>query len=226
MGRMTQVYATMLDPGMLPCVVLLAEPGAALHAPQGAGEEAPISRAVLAEDAHDYYAGEMLSAVVVGSLGVVAAGAGGVLVTRDSDFAKGLGWPLLGLGGLEILGGVAYAISVRGEIEHTIAAFARDPAVFRVEERDHIHGTNSRFIVYRSIEFAMTAAGAGMLTYGLASNRDVWKGAGVATLAVALPIVVIDTFNSARAERYENHLDRFDPSVAIGPGTVSFTGRF
>ncbi len=217
---MLTVYATIGHACMVPVCALLAEDVVAVQAEPG------IGRAALANDLGDYYAGELLSAVVLGGLGAVSAGAGGYLVTRDADFARGLGWPLLTLGGLELIGGIAYGFSVRDEIERYGAAFAQNPSMFRAEERDHIHGTNSRFVVYRSIEFAMAAAGAGMLIYGLASDRDAWKGAGVGTLAVAMPIVVVDTFNSARAGRYEEHLDRFDPSLAVGPAYVGIRARF
>lgn len=201
----------------------VAASGALVHDAAASGA---AGRGALEEDVHGYYAGELFSAVFIGGLGLASTGVGAYLVTRESDFARGLGWPLLTLGALEALGGLAYGLSVRGEIEHYGAAFATDASAFRAEEKAHIHGTNTRFIVYRSIELAMAAAGAGMLGYGLAANRDAWKGAGLGTLTVAVPILVLDTFNSARAVRYERDLDRFDPTLAIGPGFVGIHGRF
>jgi hypothetical protein len=213
---------------MSPFCALSTEEAAALPTRPSAElrAEAPVSRDAIADDVEGYYAGELFSAVFIGGLGLASTGVGAYLVTRDTDFARGYGWPLLTLGTLEAIGGVAYGLSVRGEIEHYGAMFAADPARFRAEEKAHIHGTNSRFVVYRTIEFVMAGAGAGMLVYGLAANRDAWKGAGAATLTVALPILVLDTFNSARAVRYEQRLDRFDPALAIGPGFVGVRGRF
>src|SRR5580692_8256962 len=63
-----------------------------------------------------YYGGERTSAFVVMGLGAAGMGAGAVLVTRNDDFSRGLGWPLLSLGTLEALGGIFYVVQVRSEI--------------------------------------------------------------------------------------------------------------
>jgi len=177
-----------------------------------------VSRATIHEEMEGYYTGEANSALLIGGFGAFGVGAGSVLVTRDSDFARGLGWPLLTLGALEVAGGIAYSVAVAGEVDHYETSLARDPAQFQREERAHIHGTNSRFIVYRLGELGIFLAGAAMATYGFAADRDAWKGAGIGVAALALPLIVIDTFNQARATRYEQDLGRFQPTLALGGG--------
>ena len=111
--------------------------------------------AARADDVHGdlqgYYDGERVSAYVVGGMGAAAAAGGAYLVTRDSDFARGLGWPWLVMGGLETGGAVFYAFQVGGEIDHYGSQLARDPAAYRAEELDHLRGTSSRFVGYRSV---------------------------------------------------------------------------
>jgi len=186
-------------------------------------------------DLHGYYGGERVSAYVVGGMGAAAAAGGGYLVTRDSDFARGLGWPWLVMGGLETVGAVFYAFQVGGEIDHYGAVLARDPAAYRAEELDHLRGTSSRFVVYRSVELALTLGGAGVAAYGLAANRDAWKGAGLGVASLALPFFVIDTLNDGRASRYLDEVRRYQPVVGVQPAggeagergwTVSLAGRF
>lgn len=169
-------------------------------------------------DLHGYYRGEEISAYVIGGTGAVAAGAGSYLATRSDDFSRGLGWAWIGFGGLEAIGAVFYALQVHGEISHYEGVLARDPAAYRSEEMDHIAGTSRRFVVYRAVEIGLTLAGAGMAGYGLAAKRDVWTGTGLGVGSLALPLVVIDTFNDARASRYLDHVRALDPSVGIGPG--------
>ena len=168
-------------------------------------------------DLQGYYGGERTSAYVVGTMGAAAAAGGGYLVTRDSDFARGLGWPWLVMGGLEAVGAVFYAFQVGGEVRHYEGQLARDPAAYRAEELDHLHGTSSRFVVYRAVELALTLGGAGVAAYGLATNRDAWKGAGLGVGSLALPFFVIDTINDARASRYLEDVRRYQPTVGVGP---------
>ncbi len=205
------------------CPILLAGPAFA-------ADEGPVGRSAIGDELHEYYDGEKLSAFVLGGFGAAAAAAGGVLVTRDTDFARGFGWPLLALGALQLVGGFVYVLQVNGEIDHYGATLARDPSAFKEEERSHIQGTTSRFVFYRLFELGLTLGGAAVAAYGFASNRDAGKGAGLGIAAVALPLLVIDSFNNARAQHYLEDLGRFEPTLALSPaglggGMVSFTGK-
>lgn len=162
-------------------------------------------------DLHGYYHGEEVAAYVIGGTGAAAAGVGAVLATRSDDFSRGLGWSWLSFGGLEAIGAVFYALQVDGEITHYESVLARDPAAYRDEELGHIAGTSRRFVVYRAVEIGLTLAGASLATYGLATSKDAWTGTGVGIGSLALPLVVIDAFNDARAERYMDHVRAFDP---------------
>jgi hypothetical protein len=195
----------------------------------GTGAHADEVRA----DLQAYYGGERASAYLVGAMGTAAAAGGAYLVTRDSEFARGLGWPWLVMGGLESVGAVFYAFQVGGEIDHYEVRLARDPAAFRAEELDHLRGTSSRFVVYRAVELALTLGGAGVAAYGLATNRDAWKGAGLGVGSLALPFFVIDTINDARASRYLDEVRRYQPTVGVGPAgsagngwMIAMAGRF
>jgi hypothetical protein len=184
-------------------------------------------------DLRGYYGGERASAYLVGATGLAAAAGGGFLVTRDSDFARGLGGAWLAMGSLEAIGAVVYAVEVGGEIHHYEAALARDPAGYRAEEIDHIRGTSSRFVVYRAVELSLALAGAGAATYGFASGKGAWQGAGSGVASLSLPFFVLDTINDARASRYLDEVRRFQPSVGIAPGdshhwglSLSLAARF
>lgn len=191
---------------------------------------AAVSRTAIAGDLRGYYVGERTSAYVLMAFGAASVGAGSVLVTRDTDFARGFGWPLLTLGALETLGAVFYAFQVGAEIRQYEGLLARDPAGFHRQETDHIHGTTARFIAYRLVELGLVIAGGGIATYGFAADRDVWKGAGLGLAAVSLPLLVIDSVNNARAGAYQSQVERFDPALSLQVGNravaVSVGGLF
>jgi hypothetical protein len=177
-----------------------------------AADEKP-SRDVLSHDLESYYGGERASAYVVAVLGALSVGGGVALVTQSSDFARGLGWPLVVLGGLEGIGAVIYAFQVGGEIHHYEAALGRDPSAYRREELAHMHGTTSRFVFYRLTELGLALGGIAAASYGFAANADTWKGIGIGVAAMSLPFLVIDTVNNGRASHYQEQLRSFDPPL-------------
>lgn len=186
-----------------------------------AADETPapaVSQAAITADMADYYRGERDTAFLFTGIGVASAGVGAFLATRDTDFARGVGWSMIGIGGLEAIGATFYAIQVGAEVDHYSALLAKDPAAFQKEEAAHIHGTTSRFFYYRTAELVLALAGAGIATYGFASDRDVWKGAGIGIGAEALTFFVLDAFGASRAHEYEDRVQRFAPSVAFTPG--------
>ncbi len=185
----------------------------ALARPSVAQETVP--RAAIDGDIISYYGGEATSAYVILGLSVAYLGAGVPLITLNSDFARGLGVPLLSLGVLEGIGAVFYAFQTHAELVHYRASLAGDPEGFRREELAHIEGTRSRFIYYRSIELALTLAGLGFGTYGFIANRDLYKGLGIGLFAIGLPFLIIDTINNGRLGRYHDRLLRFDPKLAL-----------
>ena len=173
-------------------------------------------------DMRSYYGGERTSAYVVATLALLSVGGGAVLVTRDSDFERGLGWPLVALGAIEGIGAIVYAFQVGAEIRHYQGALDRDAAAYRREELEHMRGTTSRFVFYRLTELGLALGGVGVATYGFVANADTWKGVGVGVAAIALPFLVIDTINDARAARYTEHVRGFGGPAPVHD--VAWTG--
>ena len=172
-----------------------------------------VTQAEVTHDLDAYYAGEGLSADVVTGIGSFCALGGIGLVTRDGDFARGLGWPLLILGTLEGVGAVFYRYQVADETRHYHAALAANAKSFREEELAHMRGTTRRFVFYQATELALTLTGTGVAIYGFAADKDAVKGVGLGLAAIGLPFLVIDAINQGRATRYRDAVDRFDPSL-------------
>lgn len=180
------------------------------------------------DDMHGYYAGERTSAIVIGSLGAASIAGGIVLVTRPEDLPRGFGVPLIALGALEGLGALFYAFQVGSEIRHYDESYAKDRAAFRKEELAHLAGTRRRFVFYLLFEATLFATGVGIAIGGFAANEDVLKGVGLGIASIAAPFLIIDSINNARAGAYADHLQHFDPNVAIGGRgfQLGYSGRF
>jgi hypothetical protein len=193
-------------------------------------DEPHASKEALSQDLHSYYGGERTSAYFVAVLGALSVAGGAVLVTRDTDFARGLGWPLLTLGALEGIGAVIYAFQVGAEIRHYQATLDRDPGAYQRDELAHMHGTTTRFVFYRLAELGLALGGIAAASYGFAANVDTWKGIGIGVTSLALPLLLIDTINNARASHYIAEVRSYEPVIpertALVPSTPQATPLF
>ncbi|MFL5320569.1 MAG: hypothetical protein ACJ790_12990 [Myxococcaceae bacterium] len=193
--------------------------------------EEPVSRSAISADMLNYYGGERSSAYFVLVHGVASAGLGSYLLANNnpSEFDRGLAYTLWSVSALELLGGISYAVQCNREISQYGGELAADPVKFKEDELAHIDGTRSRFIYYRMFEAAISLAGVGFLTYGLAADRDTSKGIGLGLAATGIPLLVMDTINNDRAAGYVERLRAFNPSVAIqrdGSFTFGIASRF
>jgi hypothetical protein len=211
---------------------LLAASAIAWSVEAHAQDAGAVSRGDIDGALRGYYDGERVAAFVIGGMGAVAAAGGGFLVTRGDDLERGLGWSWLAMGGLEAAGAVFYAFQVGAELDRYEVALARDPSLYRAEEIDHLRGTSSRFVFYRAAELSLAVAGGAAATYGLASHRGAFTGAGIGVASLALPFFAIDSVNDARASRYLEEVRRFQPAVGVQPVVgergwlVSMAARF
>jgi hypothetical protein len=188
----------------------------------------------MAQDLHAYYAGERTSAYVVGILGGAAVVGGSVLAAQPTDFARGLGWPLIVMGALEGLGAIFYTFQVNAEIKHYVTELDRDGAAFRKDEITHMRGTTSRFVFYRLAELGLFLVGVGIATGGFLANADTWKGIGIGIGGIAVLFLIIDTINNNRAGWYQTQLRDYTPipertnvpAAAVTPWFFSYGGRF
>ncbi len=210
----------------------IAVAGASMsHASLACADDSAANGAI-SDELRSYYRGERNSAYFVGGLGVAAIGGGSALVTRDGDFARGLGWSLLAIGTIDVIGAAVYTFQVAAQVDRYESLLAHDPAEYKQVEGDHIRTTTSRFVGYKLGELGLVLTGAGIATYGFAANRDAWKGAGIGVAAMALPVLVIDTINMTRAAHYRDRIRGFEPTVAVTPGvsgapwTLAVGGKF
>jgi hypothetical protein len=187
-------------------------------APDSAAAEASLAPARARALAHDYYDEEMKSALLFVGYGVVTGGAGSLGLTQSGDFAHGLGWSSLILGGVTALGGVGYGVAVKVRGDHYKGLAETDSAAFAKEEGEHIGGTDRRFALYLGAEIGEALAGIGMATYGLAAKNELWKGIGIGAAIQGIGLFVIDVPGAGRAARYRDDVRRLAPSLGVSVG--------
>ena len=172
----------------------------------------------MAEHVRSYYDSELYSTYVFIGFGVVTSVAGGVVLTQDGDFARGLGWSSLVGGGLVALGGAGYGVTVIPRRERFVSLFEKDRAKFKREETEHIAGTNSRFPLYLGLELATAVGGGAAIAYGFFEDDDVIKGLGVGGVVQGLGLFALELPGALRASRYADQVRRFDPKLEVSVG--------
>ena len=146
-----------------------------LTPPRDATAEEPPApgRAAIGDDLHAYYGSERTTAYAFVALGLASALVGGALVaTQRTDFARGLGWSLVGVGALQGVGAFGYSFAVSSTESSYASLLERDPAAYQRDEAAHIHGTTSRFFYYRLTEAAFALAGWTAAAAGEASQTS------------------------------------------------------
>lgn len=179
-----------------------------------ADDALPVSPAQMQADARAYYDAEMKAAFLFVGFGAIQAGGGAVALSQSDDFARGLGWSSVILGGVTALGGAGYGVAVKIRGDYYTGLAATDLRRFQQEESEHLTGTHGRYVLYLTTEILEAAAGIGLATYGLAAKDDVYKGIGISAAINGFALFVMDVPGAGRASAYLDELRRFNPGVA------------
>jgi hypothetical protein len=188
-------------------VVGLAASGARAEPPRDAMNNALVS----------YYAGEKAEALIFLGTGVFSIGLGSFLVTRDSLFARGAGYPTLAVGVLQTIFAASYHAGIDGKVDDLKKQIDKDPAAHRTKEIDRIAGVNRRFVIFRYAELGIIATGAALSTVGFVKKIDVLKGLGIGLGVEAALFLSLDFFAERRAHQYRDKLESVPVAFSIDP---------
>jgi hypothetical protein len=169
-----------------------------------AGEGAPVGEAM-----EDYFAGEQRGGLVLLAMGAAGLGSGGVLITRDSDVATGMSYPLLGLGVVHAAAGAFVILSSRARVRRFRGEVATDPGAFATTEQARMRGVQTQFFVLEIVEAVLVAGGIGLAIYGDRSDRPTLTGVGVGVAIEAAATFAFDFVAGRRAARYVGRLSVF-----------------
>lgn len=149
-----------------------------------------------------YFAGEKRGGLVLAGMGAAGLGTGAILVTRDSDLARGAGYPALAIGAAHLAAGVFVYLSSDRRIDRFGPAIDRDPTAFAAAERERIAGVRRQFLILKIVEGALIAGGTAAAIYGLSDDRDLAAGIGIGIAAEATATLIFDIVADRRAAHY------------------------
>ena len=164
-----------------------------------------------------YYAGEKSEALIFLGTGVFSIGLGSFLVTRDSRFARGAGYPTLTVGVLQTIFAASYHASIDGRVADLKKDLDTDPVAHRKRELDRIAGVNRRFVIFRYVELGIIAAGAALATVGFVKKNDILKGLGIGLAVESALFLSLDFFAERRAHQYRSKLESVPIAFSMDP---------
>lgn len=154
-----------------------------------------------------YFTEEKISAIVMiilGSISLVLAIF--FLLLIKYSFFKGMAFPLLLIGIIQITVGITIVLKTPGDIIRVEYHMNNEPDKLRSEEFPRMEKVQQNFIIYKCIEIALILLGVILIVGFYNSSQTFWKGLGVGLLLQAGLIFTLDLIAEKRAETYVNFL--------------------
>lgn len=157
----------------------------------------------------DYFAGEKRGGFVLAGMGLAGAGAGiALFATSERDSAaRGMSYPLLGMGAVHLAAGVFVYIASRGRERTFASEIATDPRAWSARERKRMTGVARQFKALKVVEVILIAGGLAMGGVGHSTDRPRLAGIGYGLALEAAATLVFDVVAARRAETYRGALD-------------------
>jgi hypothetical protein len=188
----------------------------ALLAPESArANEVESSRAA----AERYFRSENLYNGLYVAVGSTNAAIGAALVTRDDSGVRAAGYPLIAVGGIQLVVGVVYLALTPGWRRDAFHALALGHQRFLTSQRERIRSVERGFLYYELIDGAAAATGFGIGLAGAIKQNDVLAGVGTGLGTVAFAQLTMDLITHEVAKHYLAELERPTAKGAV-PGSV------
>lgn len=151
----------------------------------------------------------------------VAAIALSVWLVRTGSAYRGMAWPLVAVGLIQIAVGGAVLLRTDGQVAGLLAELARSPEAVRAAEVPRMEVVMRNFQLYKVIEIALLVVGI-VLTYAF-RRREVLYGVGVGLVLQSSVMLVLDLFAEKRGDTYLEALQTLPGGGAApvkAPGTA------
>jgi hypothetical protein len=203
-------------------LLLVAIVSAALAAGKSARAQATPdaqarSQIDLQRELHTYFDGEKREGVAFLGAGITAFGAGAVLFSRRTAFARGVAWPVVSIGVIQTAAGIIVHSRTDAQVARLDAQLATDPMALRASELARMQRVDREFVLLKWAELGLAAAGVGVTTIAIAAEEETLEGVGVGLTIQSTAMLLLDLFAAERASTYTDALERFQVNWAPVP---------
>lgn len=151
-----------------------------------------------------YFEAEKHESLVFLGVGIAAIGVSVYLLATAHAY-RGMSYPLVAVGLIQIAVGGAVFFRTDAQIAALTAQVAREPAAYQAAEQARMKKVSANFRLYKGIEIALLVVAIG-LTYLFSRNERLY-GAGVGLILQASLMLIFDLFAERRADRYIEQIE-------------------
>jgi hypothetical protein len=157
------------------------------------------------EHIETYFQSERSESFIFLAMGVLAVLlAGWFWFSAKPEFYRGMAWPLLLVGIIQVVVGATVYVRSPKDIVAVTEMTASAPDQIRTVEIPRMETVMKNFVIYRYVEMALMIIGLALIIM----NKDInfWKGAGAGLFAQATLMLVADYFAEKRGKVYWQQL--------------------
>jgi len=202
--------------GLLLALIVLSPPAA--HAAPLTDGPLGAEGAVMQGEMHSYFAGEKAGGIWLMGVGAPAIAVGTGLLFHQGEFYRGLAYPVLAIGVMEVLGGLAFYLNSNRRVPRFNQQLRKNPTEFRSGELTRMHRVNRELSFLTAVELTLMVAGGTMTGVGALRGLDTLAGVGTGLLLQSTVLFIYDQLAARRALRYTDGLTRFNVGMVAGPG--------
>ena len=175
---------------------------------------AQVTAADMQGEMETYFEGERLGGITFMTIGAGSVVAGGLLLASDSDFLKGMSYPMLGLGAVQMLVGGIVILQSGPRIDQFTDAISQDPGGYVADELPRMEGVDKSFTALFVTEIVLITGGVTAAVLTRRKGWNTWAGVSAGLATQAALILGQDVFAARRARQYTLALEGFEMTIA------------
>lgn len=160
----------------------------------------------LSESLAVYFEGEKSAGLVLAVVGVMALAWGGLVLRGGAGDLRGVLWPVMLVGALQVAVGVGLHARTDGQVAALRAQLDREPAAFFAAERPRMEKVQRNFVYIEWVEVALLALGVA-LALGRKASPAAW-GVGAGMVVQAGVMLAFDLLAERRGAAWLDALRR------------------
>lgn len=164
-----------------------------------------------------FFQAEKLSGWAWGTVGLVSAGAGVGLFFAESPLLKGMSYPMMIIGGVQLIYGIILLSFSGRRSARALQQLQSNPSGFLTKEAERIRRNAFLFSLIEWFEIIVAATGVGLVTGGMIGGMPIVAGVGLGLMLKGITMFALDSQAHQRYSKHYKVLKALLPSLTVSP---------
>ena len=159
----------------------------------------------------DHYGSQSTRDIIYTSVALSGIPIGGIrMAVGNDDFSTGVGVGFISASVISGSIGIAQIVASVGDRDAQMARVEADPAGFKSEELERVHGASNGYWALLALDTTMAAGGLAALLVGLSQDQQLVAGAGSAVAFHGGVMLGLDIWRSIKTAQYGGSVEDFE----------------